>query len=150
MSIINKPPEMVKREYELQEAIAVTVEKYATRKQNKGGGAPAHRSRFRDALGRRVSEASARPRAIQIPARQGIQSLPGAPDTRPRRGVEGQSHSVGGGKRFSQEPRSGPKESTTRSRETLVLSGLEENRAQTADLHRRGNFGISFAIRRQP
>lgn len=30
MSIINKPPEMVKREYELQEAIAVAVEKYAT------------------------------------------------------------------------------------------------------------------------
>jgi hypothetical protein len=30
MSIINKPPEMVKREYELQEPIAVAVEKYAT------------------------------------------------------------------------------------------------------------------------
>ena len=30
MSIINKPPEMVKREYELQEPIAVSVEKYAT------------------------------------------------------------------------------------------------------------------------
>jgi hypothetical protein len=29
MSIINKPPEMVKREYELQEPIAVAVEKYA-------------------------------------------------------------------------------------------------------------------------
>src|SRR6267143_4629055 len=120
------------------------------RKENKGGGAPAHRSRFRDALGRRVSEASAQPRPIQIPARQGIQSLPGAPDTRPRRGVERQSHSMGGGKRFSEEPRSGPKESATRSRGTLVLSGLEENRDQAADLHRRGNFGISFAIRRQP
>jgi hypothetical protein len=30
MSIINKPPEMVKREYQLQEPIAVAVEKYAT------------------------------------------------------------------------------------------------------------------------
>jgi len=30
MSIINKPPEMVKREYELQEPVAVAVEKYAT------------------------------------------------------------------------------------------------------------------------
>jgi len=30
MSIINKPPEMVKREYELQEPIAVAVEKYAS------------------------------------------------------------------------------------------------------------------------
>ena len=30
MSIINKPPDMVKREYELQEPIAVAVEKYAT------------------------------------------------------------------------------------------------------------------------
>jgi hypothetical protein len=30
MSIINKPPEMVKREYELQEPIIVAVEKYAT------------------------------------------------------------------------------------------------------------------------
>ena len=30
MSIINKPPEMVKREYELQEPIALAVEKYAT------------------------------------------------------------------------------------------------------------------------
>jgi hypothetical protein len=29
MSIINKPPEMVRREYELQEPIAVAVEKYA-------------------------------------------------------------------------------------------------------------------------
>ena len=29
MSIINKPPEMVKREYELQEPIAIAVEKYA-------------------------------------------------------------------------------------------------------------------------
>jgi hypothetical protein len=29
MSIINKPPEMVKREYELQEPIAVAVGKYA-------------------------------------------------------------------------------------------------------------------------
>src|SRR6059036_3597576 len=29
MPIINKPPEMVKREYELQEPIAVAVEKYA-------------------------------------------------------------------------------------------------------------------------
>jgi hypothetical protein len=30
MSIINKPPEMVKREYELQEPIALAVETYAT------------------------------------------------------------------------------------------------------------------------
>ena len=30
MSIINKPPEMVKREYELEEPIAVAHEKYAT------------------------------------------------------------------------------------------------------------------------
>lgn len=30
MSIINKPAEMVKREYELQEPIAVAVERYAT------------------------------------------------------------------------------------------------------------------------
>ena len=30
MSIINKPPEIVKREYELQEPIALAVEKYAT------------------------------------------------------------------------------------------------------------------------
>ena len=30
MSIINKPPEMVKREYELQEPIAFAVEKYAS------------------------------------------------------------------------------------------------------------------------
>jgi len=30
VSIINKPPEMVKREYELQEPVAVAVEKYAT------------------------------------------------------------------------------------------------------------------------
>jgi hypothetical protein len=29
MSIISKPPEMVKREYELQEPIAMAVEKYA-------------------------------------------------------------------------------------------------------------------------
>ena len=29
MSIISKPPEMVKREYELQEPVAVAVEKYA-------------------------------------------------------------------------------------------------------------------------
>jgi len=29
MSIINKPPEMVKREYELQEPVATAVEKYA-------------------------------------------------------------------------------------------------------------------------
>jgi hypothetical protein len=29
MSIINRPPEMVKREYELQEPIAHAVEKYA-------------------------------------------------------------------------------------------------------------------------
>ena len=29
MSIISKPPEMVRREYELQEPIAVAVEKYA-------------------------------------------------------------------------------------------------------------------------
>jgi hypothetical protein len=29
MSIINKPPEMVKREYELQEPIAVAIEKNA-------------------------------------------------------------------------------------------------------------------------
>jgi hypothetical protein len=29
MSIIDKPPEMVKREYELQEPIAVAIEKYA-------------------------------------------------------------------------------------------------------------------------
>ena len=28
MSIINRPPEMAKREYELQEPIAVAVEKY--------------------------------------------------------------------------------------------------------------------------
>ena len=30
MSIINKPAEMVKREYELQEPIATAVERYAT------------------------------------------------------------------------------------------------------------------------
>jgi hypothetical protein len=30
MSIINKPPDMVKREYELHEPIAVAVEKYAS------------------------------------------------------------------------------------------------------------------------
>lgn len=30
MSIINKPPEMVKREYQLQEPIAVGAEQYAT------------------------------------------------------------------------------------------------------------------------
>jgi hypothetical protein len=30
MSIINKPPETVKREYELQEPVALAVEKYAT------------------------------------------------------------------------------------------------------------------------
>jgi hypothetical protein len=30
MSIINKPPETVKREYELQDTIAAAVEKYAT------------------------------------------------------------------------------------------------------------------------
>jgi hypothetical protein len=30
MSIINKPPEMVRREYELQEPIALAVENYAT------------------------------------------------------------------------------------------------------------------------
>jgi len=30
MSIINKPPEIVKREYELQEPIALAVEKYAS------------------------------------------------------------------------------------------------------------------------
>ena len=30
MSIINKPPEVVKREYELQEPTALAVEKYAT------------------------------------------------------------------------------------------------------------------------
>lgn len=30
MSIINKPPEMVRREYELEEPIALAVEKYAT------------------------------------------------------------------------------------------------------------------------
>ncbi len=30
MSIIDKPPEMVKREYELQKPIAMVVEKYAT------------------------------------------------------------------------------------------------------------------------
>lgn len=30
MSIINKPPEMVKREYELQEPVAQAVERYAT------------------------------------------------------------------------------------------------------------------------
>ena len=30
MSIINKPPEMVKREYELEEPIALAVENYAT------------------------------------------------------------------------------------------------------------------------
>lgn len=30
MSIINKPPEMVKRQYELQEPVALAVEKYAT------------------------------------------------------------------------------------------------------------------------
>ena len=30
MSIINRPPELVKREYELQEPIAVAVEKYAS------------------------------------------------------------------------------------------------------------------------
>jgi hypothetical protein len=30
MSIINKPPEMVKRQYELQETVALAVEKYAT------------------------------------------------------------------------------------------------------------------------
>jgi hypothetical protein len=29
MSIINKPPEMVKREYQLQQPIALAVEKYA-------------------------------------------------------------------------------------------------------------------------
>ena len=29
MSIINKPPEMVKREYQLQKPIAVAVAKYA-------------------------------------------------------------------------------------------------------------------------
>ncbi|HTS05712.1 MAG TPA: hypothetical protein VMP68_09020, partial [Candidatus Eisenbacteria bacterium] len=29
MSIINKPPELVKREYDLQEPIALAVEKYA-------------------------------------------------------------------------------------------------------------------------
>ena len=29
MSIINKPPEMVRREYQLEEPIAVAVEKYA-------------------------------------------------------------------------------------------------------------------------
>jgi hypothetical protein len=29
MPIINKPPEMVKRQYELQETVAVAVEKYA-------------------------------------------------------------------------------------------------------------------------
>ena len=29
MSIINKPPEMVKREYELQDPVAQAVEKYA-------------------------------------------------------------------------------------------------------------------------
>jgi hypothetical protein len=29
MSIINKPPEMVKREYELEEPIAVAVENYS-------------------------------------------------------------------------------------------------------------------------
>lgn len=29
MSIINKPPEMVKREYDLQEPVAQAVEKYA-------------------------------------------------------------------------------------------------------------------------
>jgi hypothetical protein len=30
MSIINKPPEHVKREYELEEPVALVVEKYAT------------------------------------------------------------------------------------------------------------------------
>ena len=30
MSLINKPPEMVKREYELEEPVALAVEKYAT------------------------------------------------------------------------------------------------------------------------
>ena len=30
MSIINRPPEIVKREYELQESVAQAVEKYAT------------------------------------------------------------------------------------------------------------------------
>lgn len=30
MSIISKAPEMVKREYELQEPVAIAVEKYAT------------------------------------------------------------------------------------------------------------------------
>jgi hypothetical protein len=30
MSIINRPPEMVKRQYELQEPVALAVEKYAT------------------------------------------------------------------------------------------------------------------------
>jgi hypothetical protein len=30
MSIINRPPEFVKREYELQKPIAVAVDKYAT------------------------------------------------------------------------------------------------------------------------
>ena len=30
MSIINKPPQHVKREYELEEPVAVVVEKYAT------------------------------------------------------------------------------------------------------------------------
>ena len=30
MSIINKPPQHVKREYELEEPVALVVEKYAT------------------------------------------------------------------------------------------------------------------------
>src|SRR5437016_554316 len=48
MSIINRPPEMVKREYELQEPIAVAVEKYATFIQSTPGSRRQLRTEDRD------------------------------------------------------------------------------------------------------
>ena len=59
------------------------------------------RSRFRIALGRRISEVSERPRTIPFPARHGIQPLPRTPHTRSRRRIESQGRPMGGGKCLS-------------------------------------------------
>ena len=53
---------------------------------------------------------------------------------------------MGSRKCLSQEPRSCLKESAARSCEAVVLSGLDENRAQTADLHRRRDFRLSRSL----
>src|SRR5579859_5563924 len=103
------------------------------RKQNKGSRTPPDRSRFRVALGRRISEVSERPRTIPFPTRHGIEPLPRTAHGRPRSRIENEGRAMGGGKCLPQESRSRAKEIAARSCSKMVLPRLAKNRAQTAD-----------------